>query len=295
MLDVPHPPWSRIIYLADLAHFPYGPRPIDEVRRLALAGVTLLARRGADVVAVACNTASSSGLSGTVPGVRAASGAPVPLVDIIGPGAREVARLAAARPGTRVIVLGTEGTIRSGVWEEALRRARFHGPVTGWPCPFLANLIEEGVNGAVARSHVHETTRGLVGLPEGPVVVVLGCTHYPFAAATIADVLSNDILGRPVSTVDPSGALVAELDARLRERSAPVPVPEGSGRVGGERPADAATAGRPSEIRTVFLTTGRAAHFAARARQLLADHPAGGSAALELDEVEEVTLEDLPT
>ncbi len=277
MLDVPNPPWDRVIYLADLAHFPYGPRPSAEVRDLALTGIGELAARGASVVAVACNTAASSG-------VRAGlTGTPVPILDVIGPGAREVAGLAAAHPGSRVIVLGTEGTVRNRVWERALREAGFAGPIVGWPCPFLANLIEEGRNGLVAKQAVFDATRGLAGFEPAvepraaEEIVVLGCTHYPFASATINDVLAGQVLHRPVRTVDPAGALARELAVWL-------PAKNRAALEGMPGPADE----RPPEVS--FLTTGRAAHFAARARQLLADKLSAVPNGLRLDEVTEVTF-----
>lgn len=293
MLDVPTPPWSRIVYLADLEHFPYGPRPTNEVRRLALAGVDVLAGHGADVVAIACNTASSSGV-----GART-TGTPVPLLDIIGPGARLVAALAGG-PG-RVLVLGTEGTVRNRVWERALREAGFTGPVLGWPCPFLANLIEEGRNGVVARRAVFEATQGLAavigsgpgaasaagtagagGAPaSGPAdTVILGCTHYPFAAQAIKEVLEGEVLGRLVRTIDPAGALTRELVAWLEKSR---------GRAEGE---PRAAAEKAPEV--VLLTTGRAAHFGERARQLLADKLTGDRNGLRLGEVMEVALPDPP-
>lgn len=290
MLDVARPPWGKVVYLADLAHFPYGPRATEEVRRLGLAGVDLLAARGAGVVVVACNTASSSGVaSGT-------AGLSIPLLDIIGPGAREVAALAAsgAGAGDHVIVLGTEGTVRNRVWERALREAGFLGPITGWPCPFLANLIEEGRNGLMARKAVLEVTRGLAASPgldprpsgrgpskPGPAeIVVLGCTHFPFIEKTIEEVLETDVLRRRALTVDPAGALVRELVAWLEKRQ--------SAAEGLPGPADE----RPPEV--TFLTTGRAAHFAERARQLLADRLTGGSNGLRLDEVTEVAFPGPP-
>ncbi len=289
MLDVGNPPWGKVVYLADLAHFPYGPRPTGEVRRLGLAGVHLLVSHGADVIAVACNTASSSGVA------AGTADLPVPLLDIIGPGAREVAALAAESAGAtgHVIVLGTEGTIRNRVWERALRDAGFRGMIDGWPCPFLANLIEEGRNGLVARRAVLEATWGLSAVTRGsrpgglgsgeiaaPDIVVLGCTHFPLVAQTIEDVLTTDVLRRPVRTVDPAGALVRELVAWLEKR----------------RSAEEGLPGPPGEgpPQLVFLTTGRAAHLAERARQLLADKLTGGRNGPRLDKVTEVALPGLP-
>lgn len=307
MLDVARPPWREIVYLADLAHFPYGPRPAVEVRRLALAGVELLGSRGLAAVAVACNTAASSG-------VRAGSaGLAVPVYDIIGPGAREVAACAAPGPTSRVIVLGTEGTIRSRVWERAIRRAGYPGPIIGWPCPVLANLIEEGPSEAAARRAVLEATRGLEGVraglegvqaglegvqaglegvqarlervrslsgPASVDIVVLGCTHYAFAAWAFEDVLTGEVLGHPVRVVDPAGALANHLAEEVGKCGS------GLGGMGG-----------PSDERRVevsFLTTGRAEHFGNRARQLLADKVAGWACDLRLDRVREVALPEPP-
>lgn len=282
MLDVARPPWREIVYLADLAHFPYGPRQAVEVRRLALAGVELLGSRGLAAVAVACNTAASSG-------VRAGSaGLAVPVYDIIGPGAREVAAFAAPDPTSRVIILGTEGTIRSRVWERAIRRAGYPGPIIGWPCPVLANLIEEGPSEAAARRAVSEATRGLKGVQAGfervrgfsgaatVDIVVLGCTHYAFAARAFEDVLAGEVLEHPVRIVDPAGALANQLAEEVGKCES------GLGGMGG-----------PSAERRVevsFLTTGRAEHFGTRARQLLADKLAGGASDLRLDRVSEVAL-----
>ncbi|MCL6581956.1 MAG: aspartate/glutamate racemase family protein, partial [Firmicutes bacterium] len=295
MLDCERPPWTRIVYLADLAHFPYGPLPPAEVRRLALAGVRALAAEGAALVAIACNTAASSGIR------TGAVDTPVPIVDIIGPGARQVGALAKAGQGSRAIVLGTEGTVRSRVWERALREEGHVRDVTGWPCPFLASLIEEGRNGYVARRAVLEAVKGLALSPPGqagPHLVVLGCTHYPFAADTFEKVLREHVLHGPVRIVDPSGALAVEVASRLRSMG------PGKGRATGpgvRDPIDRAREGleessgeRPSKerpvVEVVFRTTGRTGHFRRRARQLLADRLAGDGFRLRLDEVKEITL-----
>jgi len=295
MLDYERPPWSRIVYLADLAHFPYGPLPPAEVRRLALAGVRALAAEGAALVAIACNTAASSGVrSGAVD-------TPVPIVDIIGPGAREVRALAEAGEGSRAIVLGTEGTVRSRVWERALCEEGSIRDVTGWPCPFLASLIEEGRNGHVAHRAVLEAVRGLAVSPPGqagPHLVVLGCTHYPFAADTFEEVLRDHVLHGQVRIVDPSGALAAEVVARFRS------IGQGKGRLTAPGVRDSVDGGlegleessgetQSSEspvVEVVFRTTGRTGHFRQRAGQLLADRLAGRGSRLRLDEVKEITL-----
>jgi glutamate racemase len=283
MLRVKTPSWGRILYLADLKNFPYGPRPADEVRRLALAGVELVAELGADLVAVACNTASASGVrAGLVE-------APVPIHDIIGPGARHAASVARATGATRVLVLGTEGTVRSGAWEDALREAGYGHEVAGWACPFLANMIEQGRNGPVTRRAVLEATRGLaalggvpaVGSKRSPDVVILGCTHYSLVSPVVEEVLATAVLGRPVRLVDPSEALARDLEAGLDRTRAGA---EGAGGLSGEQ-----------AVEVVFLTTGRKEHLEGRARALLPGTAGGAAYRLLLDRVREVALPKGPS
>jgi len=294
MLGISTPPWARIIYLADLAHFPYGPRPASEVRRLALAGVNFLARQGSDFVAVACNTASASGVR---PGEAQT---PVPVLDIIGPGARYAASVARAEGSGQVLVLGTEGTIRSRVWDRVLAGSGWHGLVTGWACPLLANIIEEGQNGLVARRAVAQATRGLALQLHStsrarPDLVVLGCTHYPFAADAFEETLSRVLPGRPLHLVDPSRALADELAAVLGARQRVSGAEgarqrvSGAGGIGGSAGERARV---PPEVR--FFTTGRKEHFRERAAKLLAGELAKGAGRLRLDDVVEVSLAESP-
>jgi glutamate racemase len=263
MLDLARPPWSEIVYLADLAHFPYGPRSSAEVRDLALAGVACLRSHGAAAVAVACNTAASSG-------VRAGlASAAAPLYDIIGPGAREVATLAASIPASRILILGTEGTIGSRVWEKAIRAQGYSGTVLGWACPSLAGLIESGPGEPVIHRAVLDALRGLgsvasaTAAPAATDIAVLGCTHYAFAAAAFERILSTDVLGRPVRVVDPAGALAGQLAHEI-------------GKCGGEQEglnADAAE----RRVKVRFLTTGQARHLEDRVEQLMGDRLAAVS------------------
>lgn len=284
MLAQPRPDWSNLIYLADLEHFPYGPRPAAEVRRLAASGVETLAELGAELVLIACNTASAAGMRTGAPNL------PVPILDIIGPGARravEVARRAAgpavgqagaSSPAVRVIVLGTEGTIRSGTWNQALADAGYDGPVVGWPCPFLATIIEDGASEERLRQGIADATRGLRGLEAGGIqdVVVLGCTHFPLATPIFAEVLAGEVLGRPVAVVDPAEALVSELSRRL---------------AAGFAITTAETGARTVGVR--FLTTARTGHFRERAAALLAAEIGAGHHRLLLDRVGEVYRPEL--
>ncbi|MCL6581775.1 MAG: hypothetical protein K6U08_09215, partial [Firmicutes bacterium] len=182
------------------------------------------------------------------------------------------------------------------VWERALRDAGYAGPTAGWACPHLASAIEEGAEGARLELAVREALAGLGSVAgvlgagpaggaddRGPVLVVLGCTHYPLAATCLERVLGQEVLRRPVRVVDPASALAAEAAATAaRTRpGAPALSPEGFPWGGDERAVD-----------VVFLSTARPAHLRERLARLLAG-PAPGVAAPDVGtapDVEEVPL-----
>jgi len=169
-------PAENIVYLGDTARVPYGGKSRETIERYSREIGQMLVDEGAKVVVVACNSASALAL----PVLRETL--PVPVVGVIEPGVR--AALAATRSG-HIAVIGTKATIGSGAYERALRERRPDIRVTSAPCPLLVPLIEEGllddeVTDAVLR-------RYLVPLLAGDVdTLVLGCTHYPLLADSIA-------------------------------------------------------------------------------------------------------------
>ena len=125
-------PGASILYLGDTARLPYGTKSRRTVLRYSQANVDFLERRGVDALVVACNTASAMALDDLV--VRA------PHWGVLSPGAS--AAVAAAR--RHVGVVATESTVRSGAYEEAIRRLDPRLRVTQQACPLLVPLVEEG-------------------------------------------------------------------------------------------------------------------------------------------------------
>lgn len=169
-------PRADLVYIADSAHVPYGPRPDSFLRARVMAIGHRLAAMGCRLVVVACNTATAAAIHD----LRTAH----PGLGVVGvePGIKPAAR--STRSG-RIAVLATESTARS----ERLARlvARHAGNVTVRivPCPDWATRVE------TLRHHepefvagVQETVRPLVA--DGIDRIVLGCTHYSFLAPTIA-------------------------------------------------------------------------------------------------------------
>jgi glutamate racemase len=194
-------PSAGTLYLGDTARVPYGTKSADTVTQYSLRNARLLARHGIDLLVVACNTASAVAL----PALRAELS--VPVLGVVEPGARVAART--SRSG-RIGVIGTQGTVASGAYQDALRRERAGAEVLARACPLFVPLAEEGWTDPeddVVRGVVR---RYLAPFKDGAVdTLVLGCTHYPLLEAAIARELPGVVL------VDSARAIAAEVRARL--------------------------------------------------------------------------------
>lgn len=182
-----HLPAADFLYLGDTAHLPYGSKSQAVVTRYTAAAIRLLVDRGADLVVIACNTASALAL----PSLRV--GSAVPLVGVIAPGAQAAAAIAPA--GCTALVLATEATVASHAYAEACAAAGLH--TVEKACPLFVPLVEEGwidgsITGQIATVYLREAL-SLFAPGEVPAVIVLGCTHYPLLRPllrrTAADIL----------------------------------------------------------------------------------------------------------
>ena len=167
-------PAERVVYVGDTAHGPYGPKPIAEIRRHALALGDALAQRGMKALVVACNTASAACL----PDIRERY--PVPVVEVIRPAVRRA--VAATRNG-RIGVIGTRATIASGAYQDAFAAAR-DVEVTAVACPRFVDFVERGLTSGrqvlgVAEAYLEPLQRADVD------TLVLGCTHYPLLSGVL--------------------------------------------------------------------------------------------------------------
>ncbi len=196
-------PEENTIYLGDTARVPYGTRSGEVVTRYALMSARHLAQHGIKLLVVACNTVSAHSLSAL------ADALPIPVLGVIEPGAQ----LAAARNrGGAIAVLGTPATVASGAYQAALRRLAPLAPVIARACPLFVPLAEEGwtegeVPRLVAERYLSDLRRA------GVDTAVLGCTHYPLLARTIAEVL-----GPHVSIIDSAEAITQSVMAVLATR-----------------------------------------------------------------------------
>jgi glutamate racemase len=190
-------PAERLTYLADLAHFPYGPRYQQEVRDFALRIVDHLVGLDTKLVVVACNTATAAALN------VARERFDVPIVGVIAPGAQ--AAVDATRNG-RIAVISTEGTRASQEYVHAIKEANPGVGVLGLAVPELVDIVEAGAaDGPRAAAILASVLDEITGW--GADTLVLGCTHYPLLRGAIERVLD----GRPMTVVDSAETTAARV------------------------------------------------------------------------------------
>jgi glutamate racemase len=175
-------PGERLRYVGDTAHGPYGPLPIAEVRRHALAIADDLVAGGIKLLVMACNTASAACLR------DARERYDIPVVEVVVPAVRRA--VASTRNG-RVGVIGTAGTVRSRAYDDAFAAAP-HIALTTAACPRFVDFVERGITSG----------RQVLGLAQGYLeplqradvdTVVLGCTHYPLLTGVLQIVMGPDV------------------------------------------------------------------------------------------------------
>jgi glutamate racemase len=201
-------PNEAILYVGDLEHSPYGPKPIADVRRYALAVLDDLVAQGVKMLVIACNTASSAMLR------DARERYDVPVVEVIQPAVRRA--VATTRTGR----VGTAGTIQSRAYDDAFAAAP-HLELSSAACPRFVEFVESGVTTgpevlAVAAEYLAPLRAA------GVDTLVLGCTHYPFLTGAISYVMGEGV-SLVSSDVETANDVYRVLVTQGLERRAPTP------------------------------------------------------------------------
>lgn len=179
-------PNEPMIYFADTARFPYGPRPAEEVRRFAVEIATYLAGRDVKLLVVACNTATASALDE----IRAA--VDVPVAGVIEPAVR--AAVTATRKG-RIGLIGTVGTVASGAYQRAVGRLdpEERVEVIAQACPKFVDFVERGDTTSPELLALAQSYLALLKVSAID-TLILGCTHYPLLRGALHVVMGPDVL-----------------------------------------------------------------------------------------------------
>ena len=176
-------PGERYVYYGDSANAPYGTRPTDQVRQLTMEAAQMLNQRyPLKAMVVACNTATAAAvdlLRQTYP-------------ELIVVGIEPAIKLAADRfPGGRIGVMATSVTLREQKFNDLLHRVEGSCSIVKIPAPGLVELVESGkAHSLEARELLDEL---LAPYRNRLDALVLGCTHYPFAADTIAEAVGDQV------------------------------------------------------------------------------------------------------
>lgn len=196
-------PHESLIYFGDTANVPYGGRPVNELIQLGDRIIRFLMTQKVKYVVFACNTSSSVSI-----GVLRER-YPVPMIGLVEPGARMAV---AATKNKRVGLLATEITVKSGSYPRAITEIDQNVQVFSQAAPRLVPLVEAGkVNTPEAKAALTEYLAPLKGA--GIDTLVFGCTHYPFFAEDV-----SQILGPEVTLVDPAVAIAMEAEEDMRRR-----------------------------------------------------------------------------
>ena len=197
-------PNERLVYFGDTGRVPYGSRSPEIIKRYAAQDCELLLEQDVKYIIAACGTVSS--VAGEV-----LSALPVPAVGVVEPTA--AAALSATKNG-RIGVIGTSVTVRSGSFEQAIKRARPDVQVFAQACPVLVTLVESGwvdennaATEAVARRYLEPFVEQKID------TLILGCTHFPLLSPTI-----SRILGEGVTLINSGAVTAADCAALLAQR-----------------------------------------------------------------------------
>jgi glutamate racemase len=185
LVSLPH---EDFLYLGDTARFPYGDRSAAELEGFALQIADELLGRGAKLLVVACNSATSAALGALEAHVAARSDA----LDVVGVVAPESQLAVEATHSGRIGLLATPATVASGAYVRAVHASDPHVELVAVPCPDLAPIIQGGFP---FDQRVVDTVRSYCEPLRAADVdtVILGCTHYPLVAPMLQRTLGRDV------------------------------------------------------------------------------------------------------
>ena len=201
-------PGARYLYLGDTARLPYGAKSQQTIARYALSSAAFLLSQGADMLVVACNTASALALT------ELQHALPIPVVGVIEPGTH-AARSAtnSGVPGLapetwvptspQILILATSATVQSGAYTRSCAALGLSAYEKA--CPLLVPLVEEGwIDHPVTEEVLAIYLREALAAAPAVTTLVLGCTHYPLLRPLIERTLAK--LKHPLNIVDSATA-----------------------------------------------------------------------------------------
>ncbi len=189
-------PSEDLIYFGDTARVPYGPKSPNTIIEYSLQNARFLLQQGIKILIVACNTSSAVAL----PAMQTITD--IPIIGVIEPGAEQAAK---TTKNKRIGIIGTEGTINSEAYPNAIKKLIPEAVIFSVACPLFVPLVEEGwqdhlVTELVVKEYLTNLKMQAID------TLVLGCTHYPLLSKAI-----QQIMGSEVTLVDSAMAITEYL------------------------------------------------------------------------------------
>lgn len=194
-------PNENILYFGDIARVPYGSKSPEEILTIVREIIDWMLGYNVKAIAMACNTSSALALE------TVKKEYPVPIFGLIKPTANHIHSL---NNGIKKVgVIATEATVKSKAYSREINKYRPDIEVFETACPGLVEIIESGqINTPNAKSFIKELLDPM--MKEDVDKVILGCTHYPFAAEVI-----NTLYKKEDLLVNPATFMVEEIQEAL--------------------------------------------------------------------------------
>ncbi len=173
--------FEEIIYYGDTARVPYGNRSQKVIIQYSLEALIFFKTQHIDLLIVACNTISAYGLQS----MQQASS--YPIIGVIKPGILALENTIKNKD-SKILILGTKATIKSNLYQTLLQKRGYHN-LAALATSLFVPLVEEGIfEGEILDSTMHYYFKSY---PNNPDAIILGCTHFPLIAKSIAKYFDN--------------------------------------------------------------------------------------------------------
>ncbi|MDZ7798732.1 MAG: glutamate racemase [Patescibacteria group bacterium] len=194
-------PQAGIVYFGDTARTPYGNKGPEIIEGYAHEDTRFLINQGADIIVIACNTASAVAF----PGLKKKYPS-LPIFEVISPAVKAAVK---KTKNKRIGVIGTRATINSGIYKKLIKSKDNEIKVFSQPAPLLVPLVEENW---LKRPETKKILKKyLWPLKQKQVdTLILGCTHYPFLKNII-----KQKTGKNVALIDSASEIVKEIKKYL--------------------------------------------------------------------------------
>ena len=196
-------PEENIIYYGDTLHLPYGPKDLNLVREYSEKIIEyLISEKNVKAIVIACNTATSAALDYVQTKFE------IPIFGMIKSAAAKAVEISDKQ---KIAVIGTEGTVNSFAYQNAILNLNDQADLYAEACPKFVDLVEEGkFDGAeveqTARDYLYPLLKAEIDS------LILGCTHFPYLTPLLARIMGED-----VKLINPAHEMAVEVKNKLAE------------------------------------------------------------------------------